>query len=359
MELLKRFPQFELSYETISHKKVPEQYDICIAIPVGKKVFIWFTFHGKDDVCFLLDINKDKRIYQSTKINTSFDPSLSLGTVLYGSIIIDDLDNSRKFVAEDIFFYKGIRLNKSKMNEKLSFLLQFMNIIMVERNNKQNEISFYLPVMWDYNKGCSSSSSSSSSSNNHDDSSNYGCLPFEIKPIIGYPVHHVQYRSTYEIAPFLNFLLNTAINRKLSISTKNKSPSINKFEISHNKPDYSKSQYKYPTTFQVTAHVQFDIYHLFAFGKNKTPIYYNVAHISNYKTSVFMNSLFRNIRENKNLDYIEESDNEDEFHNNNIDKYVNLNKTLLIECIFSNKFKKWIPVKVVGKHSKVVHISQL
>jgi hypothetical protein len=109
----------------------------------------------------------------------------------------------------------------------------------------------------------------------------------------------------------------------------------------------------------VTADIQYDIYHLFAYGKNKMPIYYNVAHIPNYKTSVFMNGLFRNIRENKNLDYIEESDDEDDFQNEDLDKYVDINKVLLIECIFSNNFKKWIPLKVVDKNSKVVHISQL
>jgi hypothetical protein len=72
-----------------------------------------------------------------------------------------------------------------------------------------------------------------------------------------------------------------------------------------------------------------------------------------------MNGLFRNIRENKNLDFIEESDDEDDFQNMNEDKYVDMKKTLLIECIFDRKFKKWTPVQVVDKRSKVVHISQL
>ena len=125
MDLLKRFPQFELSYETISHKKVPEHYDICMAIPTGKKVFIWFTFHQDNDVCFLLDINKDKRIYQSTKLDITFEPSLSLGTVLYGTIIVEEGSNRRRFVAEDIFYFKGIALKKSLLTEKLSFLHQF------------------------------------------------------------------------------------------------------------------------------------------------------------------------------------------------------------------------------------------
>ena len=121
----------------------------------------------------------------------------------------------------------------------------------------------------------------------------------------------------------------------------------------------NKPQYKYPTIFQVRADLQNDIYHLYACGKNKEPVYYNIAYIPNYKSSVFMNSLFRKIKENENLDYIEESEDEDDFENTDIDKFVDLKKILYMECIFHNKFKKWIPVKVIHQPCKIVHISQL
>jgi len=123
--------------------------------------------------------------------------------------------------------------------------------------------------------------------------------------------------------------------------------------------DFTKPQYKYPTIFQVSADIQFDIYHLFAFGKNHTPIYYNIAYIPNQKNSIYMNGLFRNIRENQNLDWIEESDDEEDFENTKEDKYVDLNKTILMECVFHTKFKKWVPIRVAGKHERVVHISKL
>ena len=72
-----------------------------------------------------------------------------------------------------------------------------------------------------------------------------------------------------------------------------------------------------------------------------------------------MNGLFRNIRENKNLDYIEESDDEDDFQNMNEDKYVDINKIVLMECVFNHKFKRWTPIKVVDKYTKVVHLNKL
>ena len=39
--LLKRFPLFELSYESINHRKVPTlNNSIYMAIPIGKKFFV-------------------------------------------------------------------------------------------------------------------------------------------------------------------------------------------------------------------------------------------------------------------------------------------------------------------------------
>jgi hypothetical protein len=46
--------------------------------------------------------------------------------------------------------------------------------------------------------------------------------------------------------------------------------------------------------------------------------------IPNLKSSVYMNNHFRNIKENRNIDYIEESDDEDDFQNTDCNKYVEL-----------------------------------
>ena len=94
--------------------------------------------------------------------------------------------------------------------------------------------------------------------------------------------------------------------------------------------DFLKPQYKYNTTFEVKADIDYDIYHLFAYGAKAKPIYYNVMYIPDYKTSVMLNKIFRKIRENDNLDYIEESDDEDDFQNTEPDKYVDLKKNSFI-----------------------------
>lgn len=81
--------------------------------------------------------------------------------------------------------------------------------------------------------------------------------------------------------------------------------------------------------------------------KDSSIISKNLAHIPDYKTSVLMNKLFRNIKENANLDALEESDDEEEFENIQIDKFVDLNKVFKMRCNFNYKFQAWVPVQVV------------
>ena len=71
-----------------------------------------------------------------------------------------------------------------------------------------------------------------------------------------------------------------------------------------------------------------------------------LAAIPDYKTSIMMNKLFRIIKENNDLDALEESDNEEEFENSNVDKFVHLDKSHKMVCNFNNKFKKWVPIKI-------------
>ena len=88
--------------------------------------------------------------------------------------------------------------------------------------------------------------------------------------------------------------------------------------------------------------IQNDIYHLYSLENEYT----GLACIPDYKTSVMMNKLFRVIKENNDLDALEESDDEEEFENENVDKFVYLDRSYKMICNFNNKFKKWIPIKI-------------
>ena len=160
------------------------------------------------------------------------------------------------------------------------------------------------------------------------------------------------------IMPHINVLLNMKIHATVETQSTTQKQS-NYVHIPSFTTDLFKPQYRQKTIFKVSADVQYDIYHLHAYGKQNTLVYYGIAYIPDYKTSVFMNGQFRTIRENTNLDYIEESDDEDDFQNIEEDRYVYLKKSLSMECIFHTKFKRWIPLKSAYNGSKIIHISRL
>ena len=97
--------------------------------------------------------------------------------------------------------------------------------------------------------------------------------------------------------------------------------------------------------FIIKPDIRNDIYKLYC----NDNVFYSYADIPNIKTSMFMNSIFRIIKENNNIDLIEESDNEEEFEITSETKYIKEIDTIYIECIFNEKFKSWVPNKVVKK----------
>jgi hypothetical protein len=60
--------------------------------------------------------------------------------------------------------------------------------------------------------------------------------------------------------------------------------------------------------------------------------------------SVF--DFLKDIKENNNLDALEESDDEEEFENEREDKFVYLDRTYKMICQYNYKFKKWTPIKL-------------
>ena len=360
VQLMKRFPDFELSYETISHKKVSSAYDLALAIPFGKKAFIWITFHKNKDVFYLLDINRDKKIIKATEYPYPNEDRLPLGTILYGTLLEKREGMlpflGERFLVEDVYYVEGISLKKSSLNDKLAFSTKIMACL--QKLPLSSPIHFFLPSMW---KMIPSETGELPT-----------IVPANITCYMAYPAHHIQYRASIQTMPFLNIALSTrgflgsqkpqpihvnTANLPITVKTPITKPG---FEPGIPcTPDSSKPQYRYSAVFYVVADLQFDVYHLFAYGCQKTPVYYNLAYVPTYRSSVFLNGLFRNIRENQNLDYIEESDDEADFENMDEYKYVDIQKVLLMECQYSPKFRKWVPTRVVPKGTKVVHIQQL
>jgi len=167
-----------------------------------------------------------------------------------------------------------------------------------------------------------------------------------------YSVYSIQYKyfedkkSSYSVTEFYHLANNNVANGANGANGANK---YNEKSSEYIEPvkqkQVSNEIYK---VFFIKPDLQNDIYYLYHnTTTNFDVISKEIAHIPDYKTSVLMNKLFRNIKENSNLDSLEESDEEDEFENIQIDKFVDLNKIIKMRCIFNYKFKKWVPISIV------------
>jgi len=264
---------------------------------------------------------------------------------LYGTLVRENVP-SPVFVLEDAYVYKGIPLKCLPFGHKLGMIrTMFDTDYLPDLAAKPDRLAVRMPFMWMYSDGQSPS-----------------IIPERIAKQIPYSVHHIQYRDLDEIRPYLNVPVGLK-----DPALADSAPSVvaaSESHVSTYVPDFRKPQYKYPTVFRVMADVQYDIYHLYACGPSSNPqgrqfVYLDVAYVPNYAKSVFLNGLFRNIRENRNLDYIEESDDETDFEDTREDKYVDLTKEIWMECVFHPKFRRWVPVRVVDRREKVVHIHKL
>ena len=288
-EILRHFPNIELSYEKKLHKKV--QTDIYLTIPKGKKYFAWFKYHNGKNMCFLLEINR--KLNRIEKINyniCSFDKILcsGIGTIIYGTIF--NINNIKCFNIENIYYLKGNNLMNFNQINKLKEIKSLMKKYINQNIYNKYSIVFGTPIY----------------------SNNYSLLEEKIHTL-PYDVYSIQYRLLYKNKPFLNEIVTN-----------------------------HKKAYK---TFLVKPTIMNDIYDLYCLENNQEKRY-NIAYIPDYKTSVMMNSLFRNIKENVNLDYLEESDDEEEFENISEDKFVYLNKEYKMKCVYFSKFGLWQPLEI-------------
>jgi len=327
----------KLSYETVAPKKVSSpEYDLCLAIPFGKKAYIWFTFFNSTSICLLLELNRDNIIsdYISfiTFDNKTIPVDFELGTILSGTIYEKEVDSDlaidpnsvleRVFILDDIHIYKGMAISNFVFREKTGFIYDFfINIAKIPH------LKIKLPVLWN---------------------------SIEEQPtMIPYNIRHIQHRSTSKIMPRINITTNRKPVWSPTIIADN-TISLKEYKFNYTKPIYRNSAF-----FYVKADIAYDVYYLGALNKEDIVVYFQHSLVMNYKTSILLNGIFRNIRENRCLDLIEESDDESDFENVREDKYVDLEKRALMECVFHSKFKKWMPISIITNEFPVTSLHSL
>ena len=214
-----RFPKIELPYEKLLHNKV--HTDLFFAIPLGEKVYIWFTYFKSKDICVLLTINKYNLIIDVEEIDIEFDRKLSRNTILFGTKFFY---NKKIFVTiEDIFYYKGYEIRK----ENICYKKRLENIIILLDNDLDQKR--------------------------------------EQRTIFGLPLIFKNLKHLFQEINILKY--NISIIKFVNYNDNNFKGFIN----------YNKYNIEKITTFKIKADIKNDIYKLYCFDG-----YYGIALINNY-----------------------------------------------------------------------------
>lgn len=308
------FPNVELCYETIIHKKVYDA-DFCLLVPEGTKTFIWFTTLRNQNVCLSMTIGEKKQIQNVRIAHAAFNSKLSYGTILYGTTFRHN--KSFVFSIEDIMYYKGKSCSQMPFNNKLVLFRNLLSKDISSYIYTQKQLLFGVPLI----------------------GTQFDELIKNV-PSLPYPVDSIQFRKMNKNKGNHCFTMKYyKQNMKMGV-------------IHHGKN--SISVYNEPRTFLLRAAIQTDVYHLCVYNDNRTDEIWGTASIPDYKTSVMMNKLFRVIKENDNLDALEESDDEEEFEDDREDKYVYLDKKIPMVCEYHRRFKKWVPIRLAKKEERVI-----
>ena len=300
--LLKRLPDLKLPYDNI-HKKVFS--DLYVLIPKGKKHIAWFTYFQDKRVCIFIEVTLggQKQINEMFIVPQSYDKKLVLGTLFFGTVF--NIDKKKYYSIENIHYYKGKNIENNNEKYKLSLIKNILE--------KELKSCFFT------NKGI--------------------CMAM--------PIIDSKFENCVETAKLLSYKIHSIQNRNLHGKNNNYSSTLFK-QID----DDIKSK-----IFIVKAQLQNDVYDLYYYKSGELKKY-DIAYIPDYKTSTLMNNIFRTIKENVNLDALEESDDEEEFENINEDKFVDLNKCVKMECEFNKKFNKFVPIKIM-ENGKVCNIKEI
>jgi len=342
-------------YENNVHKKFLA--DVYAVIPKGKKCVIWFT--NKQAWMFQIA----KRPYQPNQSQppqpyqvrpsqpVSFDSVRMLnapctdeswhdgtGTILYGTHLVD----KKRFSVENVHYFCGM---KQENDGSMARFLRFFESLKKSKTEPALPFQFFMPIMH----------------------ASFADAFNDANRIKTYEVYSIQHRFLKrDCTEYKNLLFHLAQPEPQSQQQQQQRPQQPQPQPqaqpanvklaffpnqAHSKPTNVPLSRPHVRTFYVKADIQNDIYYVL--HASDEPITQNtmIAHIPNYKTSVMMNSIFRNIKENRNLDALEESDDEDEISDpnnpNNPDKcssLVDLNKCVKMECTFNARFKRWHPI---------------
>jgi hypothetical protein len=382
--LLSNFPTTRLSYEVPVHKNdnsapgsgstpgsasAPPRDSKCFIIPKGRRCVAWATEWNRKKIFAIIEVQTQRnqvpalfRKFHEVNgwypgpvqvFDTCFHSELTYGTVFGGVLFRPPhavaTTTTQCFSIIHVYWYKGAQIPSLTLSSHVDMCERMFTTDQALRQvayTQSNSIIFGLPVL------CAAAAAAG-------DDAFLRSLP--------YPVYSILYRSNTSTRVYSQNLF-ASIAAPATIAPAPVRVAASAAPVVSVAQEYIKPDDDMLTNIQavfiVRPNVQNDIYELFVKtgGPGRTgfsTVFHNFAHIPNYKTSVMMNRLFRNIRENERLDAMEESETEEEFENIELDKYVSLHKEYKFVCKLNKKFCRWVPISVVPETSEVANDFQV
>ncbi len=341
--ILTGLPHVHFLKETQGHQHV-HHADVVVAVPEGQRCLLWFTSTSSAlttgvknsesmNRCVLIELNVANRMGKRYPIKTCFHSSLAYGggTVVMGTL--SRIANLKTVAVHDVYSYKGAPYNNVNYMDKLRLFDSMFRHEIKQLSYSPEQVVIGIPMM-------------APGDITHDELLTY-------LRSVPYPVAVAQYR-------YINRKDNSVVN--VSMSNMMITPVEKTTEKDNTSPvkyiDYRairNGRIRVPdAVFSVTPDLQNDVYRL-----GTSAGYHGFAAIQSYDTSKFMNKLFRNIKENGNLDLLEESDDEDDFENIAEDKYVHMDKTFRLLCRYLHKIDKWEPYKIADRGRQIVNATEV
>jgi len=341
--ILSGIPHVHFLKDTQGHQHV-HHADVIVAVPEGQRCLLWFTSTSSAlsagvensesmNRCVLIELSNANRMGKRYPIKTCFHSSLAYGsgTVVMGTL--SRIANLKTVAVHDVFSYKGTQYNNAQYLDKLRLFGPMFSHEIRQLSYFPDQVVIGLPLMVPGDI-------------THDE------LLTQLRSA-PYPVAAAQYRYN---------------NRKDNSVTNVSMSNMMITPIEKTTEKYTTSPVKYidyrsirsgrtrvpDAVFSVTPELQNDVYRI-----STNAGYHGFAAIQSYDTSKFMNKLFRNIKENGNLDLLEVSDDEDEFENVAEDKYVYMDKTYRLLCRYLHRINKWEPYKIAERGSQIVNATEV
>tara|TARA_B110000285_G_scaffold222113_1_gene275905 strand:+ start:7 stop:942 length:936 start_codon:yes stop_codon:yes gene_type:complete len=306
---------------------------------------MWFTYLAMDEPCCV--------VFETSPINNNilpesiriapccFHPSIAygIGTLMCGTNHTIVLSNRLYFTIETIYSYKGEVVIREPWKTKFVYIHEFLsimiNIPVLSSSVNTQFLIIGLPLMAESLKQ----------------------LFHEIRQnAVTYPIKHIQFIQLDMAHHQKNMYNNKGVcsfkhPQKEGGYKNSYNTGHNKLNEYHNRSECHKKDVPIQV-FLVKPTETNDIYTLYGTDKTKQRTKIGTACIKTYESSVLMNSLFRTIKENENLDALEESDDEDDINLNNDDNFVHMDREYEMVCEYNNRFNKWCPVRLATEKEK-------